>query len=148
MDRLSCGFLALGATLALATACSATRSIERPPGGEEISAGMARLEPGIRVAAMWKDGRFYPGTVAGVLEDRRYEIAFDDGDRWTVTASAAMPMSAPGDLRSGASVLAMWRNGSMYPGRVVELSAGGATIAWDDGTEPTFVNEHLIAPFP
>src|SRR5262249_44299313 len=39
------------------------------------------VKPGVRVIAVWSDGKYYPGTVAGDGENGKYKIHFDDGDK-------------------------------------------------------------------
>ena len=130
----------LATTLGL-TACVTTTRGNTPAAvygapGIEIAAGT-------RVAAIWTNGAYYPGTVQAVLVDG-YAIAYDDGDRWIAPRDRVLPM-ATAPVAVGDHVLAVWKNGKMYPGRVTAVTPGGATIAWDDGDTPMFVPEKNIA---
>ncbi len=104
----------------------------------------AEIPAGTRVAAIWKNGAYYPGTVQGLVEGG-YAIAYDDGDQWVAPRNRVLPMTQSG-VQVGDHVLAVWKNGKMYPGRVSAVSPGGATISWDDGDTPMFVPEKNIAP--
>jgi hypothetical protein len=140
MNRARSALVAVGlATLTLACASMDSRLVESAPNDDPA----ASLVAGTRVAALWKDGRYYPGTIAGVLS-QGLEVAYDGGDRWVVPV-ATLVIISPGIIREGARVLAVWTDGRMYPGVIASRSPGGATIAWDDGGKPMFVPEGNIA---
>lgn len=116
----------------------------QPPPGPVALVSPQPLAVGARVAARWTDGAFYPGRVEAA-DGGRFSIAFDDGDRRVVGPRDVLPMVAPGSLARGERVLAVWRDGKMYPGEVMDVVAGRATIRWDDGDAPLAVPEANVA---
>jgi len=109
-----------------------------------VAVAGSELAVGARVAARWTDGKFYPGRIAA-LEGGRYSIAYDDGDALVVDAGSVLPMAQPGTLAVGEHVLAVWKDGKMYPGVLADVRPGGATVRWDDGDVPLVVAEGNIA---
>ncbi len=133
----------------LLSACVAT--VRGGPGGGPAGPAPMYATPsapaisaGTRVAAIWKDGTYYPGTVSA-MGPNGYSIAYDDGDKWEAPREGVVPMAKPGEIVVGDHVLGVWKNGKMYAARVTAVSPGGATLAWDDGDTPMFVPDNHIA---
>lgn len=113
--------------------------VEGPP-----AAVAPALQAGDRVAAKWKDGNWWYGTVASVDADG-YVIHYADGDVLKVSKLAVIPVAPPGSLKLGDHVIALWKGAKMYPGVITRIDANTATVKWDDGDTPLDVPLSAIA---
>jgi hypothetical protein len=104
----------------------------------------ASLQVGDRVAAKWKDGNWWYGTIASVDADG-YVIHYADGDVLKVSKLAVIPVAQPGSLNVGDHVIALWKGAKMYPGVITRIDATSATVKWDDGDTPLDVPLNAIA---
>jgi hypothetical protein len=65
-----------------------------------------------------------------------YKVQFTDGALASIPAAEAVPIPAQHVFQAGDHVLALWRNGLMFPGTITHISSQGYTIAWHDGDTP------------
>lgn len=93
---------------------------------------------GMTVAAKWKDNNYYLAEIKAVNNDK-YDVAYADGDKGTVSASDMKEVPAKPALKTGDKVLAVWTTAKFYSGTVQEVKESGAVIKWDDGTAPSEV---------
>ena len=114
----------------------------RHSGSAPIAAGS--LQVGARVAARWKDGHYWYGTI-GRVDGDGYVIHYADGDVLKVTAADVRPVAPADSLHVGDHVLAVWKGAKMYPGVITRVDAQSATVQWDDGDEPLDVPLTMIA---
>lgn len=108
-------------------------------------AGMVMgLQVGARVAAKWKDGKYWYGTV-GKVDPDGYVIHYADGDVLKVPPAHVRPVPPPGSLQVGDHVIAVWKGAQMYPGIITRIDSQSATVKWDDGDTPLDVPLTMIA---
>ena len=93
---------------------------------------------GERVLAAWTKSTLYPGRVSGLAGDQ-LDIAFDDGDRARLPASAVRRLDDVRAVRpiTGCRVLARFSNGAYYPGLVEGEAAAAVHVLFDDSDRAT-----------
>lgn len=112
---------------------------EAPP-----SANIATLSVGSKVAAKWKDGQYWYGSIGEVAADG-YVIHYADGDVLKVAPANVIAVAPAGSLQIGDHVIAVWKGAKMYPGRITRIDGYTATVQWDDGDTPLDVPLAQIA---
>lgn len=103
-------------------------AVNRRPASGDVSEGT-------RVAAMWTDGRYYPATVAEVL-DHGLRVRFDDHATRRVLLSEVRPIAGPDHVpppAEGTVVWAQWKPNSWYRGTTGAPCPGGVLVNFDDG---------------
>ncbi len=94
------------------------------------------LKVGVRVIALWNDGKYYPGTFTGA-KDGRYNIRFDDWDKRPVELSHIRLRKASNntraDIKIGDVVWAQWKPNVWYHGKVAKVHPIGFHVTFDDG---------------
>jgi hypothetical protein len=81
------------------------------------------------VLARWKNGQhWFPGIIQSVSGDR-LTIAYDDGDRETLSVNAVKPYT----WAIGSRVECNFKGSGWYAGKITALSAEKLSIAYDDG---------------
>ncbi len=118
--------------------------MQATPAPTAAPAAAVGLAAGTRVAAKWKDGHYWYGTIGEVANDG-YVIHYADGDVLKVAPANVIPVAAPGSLNVGDHVMAVWKGAKMYPGRITRIDASTATVQWDDGDTPLDVPLNQIA---
>lgn len=122
------------------TNTTATQPADTTPKGPTFSVGMT-------VAAKWKDNNYYLAEIKAVNNDK-YDVAYADGDKGTVSADDMKEVPAKPTLKTGDKVLAVWTTAKFYSATVQEVKASSAVIKWDDGTAPSEVAFGKIIPMP
>ena len=112
--------------------------------GVEGSAASAPIAVGARVAAKWKDGNWWYGSV-GRDDDDGFVINYADGDVLKVAKTDVLAVSSPGQLKVGDHVVAVWKGAKMYPGVITAVHQTSAIVQWDDGDVPLEVPFEQIA---
>jgi hypothetical protein len=100
-------------------------------GALALSASAASAQtPGDWVLARYKGGaHYYPGILQGVSGDRA-TVAYDDGDRETMSLALIRPYN----WTIGGRVECNFKGGGKwYPGVIASLSGGTIGINYDDG---------------
>ena len=103
------------------------------------AAAQEKAKAGDVVWAEWKPNAWYHGTIAKV-EGKKYSIAFDDGDKSTVEAPQIAVDSAPKrELAAviNVRVLAKFKKGKFFPGKVTGFADNKFDIQFDDGDKDT-----------
>ena len=102
---------------------------------------MSDAQPGDRILAQWKGGRFwFPGTVHSIGEGS-VAVQYDDG------MSDIRPHNQvkPFDWDVGSRIDAIWSgNGQWYAARIMEIGGGGRQIGVrfeDDGIRETMTSD-------
>jgi uncharacterized OB-fold protein len=111
---------------------------------EAPAANVASLSVGTKVAAKWKDGHYWYGSI-GQISAHGYVIHYADGDVLEVAPANVIAVAAPGSLQVGDHVIAVWQGAKMYPGVITRVDAYTATVQWDDGDTPLDVPLAQIA---
>lgn len=89
------------------------------------------------VAAQWHKA-WFRGRITGMVNGT-YAVHYDDDTSGQVSQAELIPIGGPA-AEVGDRVLACWgQDGRMFPGRVLELEGGQATIRWEDGSSSTRV---------
>lgn len=85
-----------------------------------------------RVLGQWGDGLWYPATITGKVGSQT-SVAFDDGDKATLSASRIRPI----DWAVGTKVQCNWLGrGRYYSGTITAMSSSAAVhINYDDGDQ-------------
>ncbi|GJD94679.1 tudor domain-containing protein [Methylobacterium iners] len=93
-------------------------------------AGASAQTTGDWVLSRYKGGEYwYPGIIQGVTGDR-VTIAYDDGDRETLSLSNVRPYN----WAIGGRVECNFQgSGKWYPGVIASLSGGTIGVNYDDG---------------
>ena len=104
-------------------------------------AGEAKV--GDSVAAMWKDGNYWVGTVTGISDDQA-NILYEDGDKLAVPLAKVHPLSQAATFKVGDHVIAAWKGAQMFPGVITAVSDLSCTVKWDDGDAPLEVKKARI----
>jgi hypothetical protein len=98
--------------------------------------------PGMHVAAMWKDNRYYGGRLQSMSASGLL-VAWDDGSAPTwVDGTKVFVAGPPGfvpTLAQGTHVSARWTDGRFYGGILIGFDGQRYSVAWDDGSQPTWV---------
>ena len=68
-----------------------------------------------------------------------FAVQFTDGTTASIPASEAVPIPGTPVFATGDQVLALWRDGLMFPGTITNVSSTGYTVAWHDGDTPQLV---------
>ncbi len=97
-----------------------------------------KFPDGASVAAKWSDGEYYLAVIKSCT-DGNYEVDYADGSQGTVSEGAIKFIPAKLVLTAGDKVYAVWSGAKFYPGTVEKVTAKGAVIRWDDGSEPSEV---------
>ncbi|GJE60605.1 tudor domain-containing protein [Methylobacterium trifolii] len=95
-----------------------------------VATGAAAQTTGDWVLARYKGGAYwYPGIIQGLSGDR-VTVAYDDGDRETLSLAALRPY----DWAIGRKVECNFKGaGRWYPGTIASLAGGSIGIDYDDG---------------
>lgn len=142
-----------------------------------IAAGGAAPPEGAPVLARARTGtRWYGATVAHRRDDGTLKVRYHDGHEATLRAEQviavgeetrrdvlladenAREVADPDEPRvvlppgwrptPGARVAAVWRKTTWYTGLVVSVDGDTVTVAWEDGSKPSFVPRRRVAPVP
>jgi hypothetical protein len=114
------------------------------PASEEREPALAH---GVRVWALWLDGRWYPGTVDGCQGSLRH-VRWDDGDRMWLPAGHAVVLAAePDGPQVGQVVMAPHWNGEVQPARVEQEEDQRFRVVFADGEE-SWVSGDELQTFP
>jgi hypothetical protein len=103
-----------------------------------------RIKTGDVVWAEWMPNAWYHGKIAKIA-GKEYHIAFDDGDKATVDLSKIALDRAPrkGDVKLNVRVLAKFKKGAFYPGKISGIDGGNYNIQFDDGDVDTVKLDEL-----
>ena len=104
----------------------------------EVTTVADAIKVGDNVAAEWMSDSWYLATVKKV-SDGNYDVDYADNTSGTVTKAQIKTLDKNLKLAVGDKVMAVWSNARFYAGVVQDLKEGGATIKWDDGSSPSFV---------
>jgi len=96
------------------------------------------VKVGDNVAAEWMPDSWYYATVKKVTGEN-YDVDYADGTSGTITRGHIKTLDKNLKLAVGDKVSAVWSGARFYAGAVQDLKEGGATIKWDDGSSPSFV---------
>ncbi len=94
---------------------------------------------GDMVAAKWNDGKWYIAKINACKSDA-CTTEFHDGT--AVDLKFADLKAIPGKLevKNGDKVWAVWpTTNAFHDGTVMEIKDNGATVSWDEGGTPSFV---------
>jgi hypothetical protein len=93
-----------------------------------------RLKVGNVVWAEWMPNAWFHGKIAKVA-GKQYHIAFDDGDKAVVEAPKIALDRVPAEaaVKRGTRVLAKFKKGNFYPGKVTDIDGDLYDIKFDDG---------------
>jgi len=97
------------------------------------------------VWAEWKPNEWYRGKVTK-KDKGEFDILFDDGDKATVKAGqiALDKGITKKDAKEGIAVLAKFKKGNYYPGKIAKVTEDGTyEIKFDDGDEDTVTLDEL-----
>jgi phage antirepressor YoqD-like protein len=104
----------------------------------EVTTTADAVKVGDNVAAEWMTDSWYLATVKKVTGDK-YDVDYADNTSGSVTLAQIKTLDKNLKLAVGDKVMAVWSNAKFYTGAVQDLKEGGATIKWDDGSSPSFV---------
>lgn len=104
-----------------------------------------RLKAGDVVWAQWKPNAWFHGKIAKI-DGKKYHIAFDDGDRAVVDAAGIARDRVP--TKEAVTVLkvrvlAKYKKGRFFPGKVTAVTGKRFAIQFDDGDKDTVDLEEL-----
>lgn len=119
-----------------------------PPGASPAPGGGGAKGSGI-VRALAPDGCWYP-VAASQIPGGKVLVRFNDGRQATVSAEEVRHPADPGRLNSGVRVLGECE-GRYFPGTVMQATADGWAVQFDDGenaTLPADVLSVFDAPQP
>jgi hypothetical protein len=93
-----------------------------------------------RVIAKFKGGKAYPGKVVALQGNGTFTVKFDDGDLdESVKAEDMQPLVVP-EWKAGDRVVAKFKGGKAYPGKVTAARGPGVwAVTFDDGDVDEFV---------
>jgi hypothetical protein len=107
--------------------------------GEEIAVdrvpGIADVQTGMRLLALWTNARFYPGRVTAI-SNGVYSISFEDNAQGQTPLNGLRIIGVPAPrsaLQPGMAVYAEWTPNSWYHGKIQTISEKGAFVLFDDG---------------
>lgn len=84
---------------------------------------------GDTVLAYWAPAdAYFIGTVVEKA-DAGYQIVFEDGDTGVVAADKIRK----NDIKVGTAVVAKWKDGKFYPGKIAKVAGRAFYIHYDDG---------------
>jgi hypothetical protein len=109
----------------------------------QLPAQSADLAEGDLVAALFNDGNWYKGEVAG-YDAGRYVINTPEGRQAYLLREKLKPLGETKALKPGDKVVALFGSEKFYGGTVQKLEGTGAIIKWADGTTPSFVERRNI----
>ena len=89
----------------------------------------ADVQVGDRVLAHWEQGNAYFVATAVEQKGTRFLVVFEDGD----TAVVSRTKIRKNDIEVGSRVIARWRDGRYYQGRVARTVGRALYIHYDDG---------------
>lgn len=104
----------------------------------QVTAVAETFNAGDTVAAEWQSDNWYYATIKTVTGDN-YAVDYADGTSGTVTKDKLKVLDKNLKLAVGDKVMAVWSGARFYSGVVQDLKEGGATVKWDDGSDPSFV---------
>jgi hypothetical protein len=101
---------------------------------------------GMQLRARWTNGKYFGATLIDRDGDR-FLAAWDDGDTplWLTADALELPSTERPRLKVGMSVIARWRDGSFYPGKLAEQDGPLWLVRWADGDKPLWLGEEMIA---
>jgi hypothetical protein len=108
------------------------------------AAAQEKAKAGDVVWAEWKPNAWFHGKIAKV-DGKDLYIAFDDGDKATVDASKiALDRAPKKDLvKVETRVLAKFKKGGFYPGKITKIDGDHYDIKFDDGDVDTVTLDDL-----
>jgi hypothetical protein len=89
------------------------------------------VKVGDTVLAHWAPGNAYFVGTAVEEKGPGFLIVFEDGD----TAVVSKSKIRQNDIKAGSRVIARWKDGQYYQGRVVKIVGRALYIRYDDGDE-------------
>jgi hypothetical protein len=107
------------------------------------SAEEANFDEGDVVAANFDSGNWYKAEVAG-KDGARYVVNTPSGRQAYLEAGKLRRLTRDLKLAAGQRVAALYGEEKFYGAVVQSVGDGGATLAWVDGTAPSFVPFHAI----
>jgi hypothetical protein len=86
------------------------------------------------VWAMWNKGKWYRGKITGSCA-KGQQVAFDDGDQKCCAKSEIIPDAPPAAsaVKTGSRVIAQWKDGKFYMGKIAGASGHTYLVRYDDG---------------
>lgn len=124
----------------------------RPPGPGSARAqvefraagAVGAFDVGQVVAAQWHRQWWRARVTA--REEGLYAVRYDDQTNGRLATDELIPIASAEQLQPGQRVLACWAGKPrMYPGKIVSLSNGKATVRWEDGSKPSEVPLDSVA---
>jgi hypothetical protein len=103
-----------------------------------------KISTGDTVFAEWRPNSWYHGKV-GTACAQGFTINYDDGDVkcCTISQIVADVIPAASAVKVGARVLALWGNGSYYPGTVSAIAGNEYSINFEDGDKGKATLDHI-----
>ncbi len=107
-----------------------------------------------RVAVRYTDGlegELAHDEVLRVGEETRRDVVLTDAAATGGAVAEREPrVLVPAGWRPtpGQRVAAVWRKSTWYTGLVVSVESDGVVVAWEDGSKPSPVPHHRVAPVP
>jgi hypothetical protein len=109
----------------------------------QVPAQSADLSEGDLVAALFNDGNWYKGEIAG-FDAGRYVVNTPEGRQAYLVREKLKPLGETKALKPGDQVAALFGSEKFYGGTVQKLEGTGAIIKWADGSTPSFVERRNI----
>lgn len=111
----------------------------KPAQPAQGAAETSPLAEGDVVAALFNEGNWYKGEVAGT-DGPRYIINTPEGRQSYLTRDRLKALGGSPKLSVGQRVAALYGSEKFYGAIVQSVENGGAVLKWIDGTKPSFVD--------